>query len=405
VTTRTATIGFVVLFFVAVAALVAYRLLDVWLPRRVGEAITERFGEYVTIGEVRYVFPLGVEIRDVVFVRRPRSFISGEASRVRVKLRPSAIILLRFDARLLKEFTTDNYAIYLYPLELRRPVLTEPRSRAPTEFSGPGPLVEGATSPRGNAAPPESRAPAAAPPREISVAEPGKAKPAPFDFAFAAKNGRVILRGEGGDTVILQDVDAGGWISNETLEVALSGRTTRRRSFEFSAEHSFVTKEGSARYNVEAVEAVRILPWVGRPAYLLEAEGTLTFEGTLRWQGGKLDHRATGRLSRGRLVLAPDGVQVRLEDVNFQFTLHNADFTVDEGSCRAAEVRWHFGGRVSKLSLELTFRSENMTLQNLVDIFVGEVRVRYAGVGVAELRIYGTPREPRFYIRVEREDK
>ncbi len=402
---RKAQVGLAILFFVAVAAVVAYWFLDVWLPRRVGEAITDRFGEYVTIGEVRYVFPLGAEVRDVVFVRGPRSFISGEASRARVKLRPSAIILLRFDARLLKEITTDDYAIYLYPLELRRPKLTEPGGRAPIEVGETGALAEAVTVPREEAAPPTAPAPAAAPLREISVAEPGKAERVPFDFAFAAESGRVVFRGEGGDTVILQNVDAGGRISNEALEVALKGRTTRQRSFEFSAEHSFITKEGSARYEVEAVEAVRILPWVGRPAYLLEAEGTLTFEGTLRWQTGKLDHRATGRLSHGRLVLAPDSVQVRLEDVNFQFTLHNADFTVDEGSCRAAEVRWHFGGRVSKLSLELTFRSENMTLQNLVDMFVGELRVRYAGVGVAELRIYGTPREPQFYIRVEREDK
>jgi hypothetical protein len=398
---RRGQVGLAILFFVAVGGLVAYWLLDVWLPRRVGEAITERFGDYVTIGEVRYIFPLGVEVRDVVFVRRPRSFMSGEAARVRVKLRPSAVIFLRFDARLLKEITTDEYAIYLYPLELRRPKLAKPWGRPSTGVGGTVPLPEGVIAPRAKAAEAGASAPAAAP-REIGVAEPGKAKPAPFDFAFAAKSGRVVFRGEGGDTVIIQDVDAGGRISDEALEVALSGRTTRERSFEFSAEHSFVTKGGSATYKVEGVEAVRILPWVGRPAYLLEAEGTLTFEGTLRWQTGKLDHRATGRLSHGRLVLAPDSVQVRLEDVNFQFTLHNADFTVDEGSCRAAEVRWGFGGRVSKLSLELTFRSENMTLQNLVDMFVGEVRVRYAGVGVAELRIYGTPREPRFYVRVER---
>jgi hypothetical protein len=46
-----------------------------------------------------------------------------------------------------------------------------------------------------------------------------------------------------------------------------------------------------------------------------------------------------------------------------------------------------------------------MTLQNLVNMFVGEVRVSYAGVGLAELRIFGTPRDPQFYIRVERTDK
>ncbi len=401
--TKRATIGFVVLFFVAVAALVGYRLLNVWLPRRVGEAITERFGDYVTTGAVRYVFPLGVEVRDVVFVKRPRSFLSGEASRVRVKLQPSAVLLLRFDARVVKEVTTEDYTIYLYPLKLRRPELREPWGTALGGASEAA-VLPGAVLPS-PAAPAAPAPPAPTVSGEVGEAKPRKGKRAPFNFEFAATRGRVVFRGDADDTIILCDVDVGGRISDEEIEASLKGKTTRQRSFEFSASHSFVTKEGSATYRVEAVEAVHVLPWVGKPGYLLEAEGVLTFEGTLTWRRGKLDHRATGRLSHGGLVLAPDNVQVRLEDVNFQFTLHNADFTVDEGSCRAAEARWHFGGSASKLSLELTFRSENMTLQNLVNMFVGEVRVSYAGVGVAELRIFGTPTRPEFYIHVERTDR
>ncbi len=400
---KKATVGFVVLFFVAVAALVGYRVLNVWLPERVGRAITERFGEYVTIGAVKYVFPLGVEVRDVVFVKRPGAFLSGEASRVRVKLRPLAFILLRFDARLIKEITTEDYTVYLYPLKIPRPRLIKPWENVASGAGGAAAL-SGAVLP--------SAVPAAAPVRSVPAVasggggeKPRKKKLVPFDFSFAAKRGRVVFRGNAGDTIILREVDVGGRISDEEVEASLKGKTTRQRSFEFSANHSFVTKEGTAKYRVEAVEAVHVLPWVGKPGYLLEAEGVLTFDGTLTWRRGKLDHRATGRLSHGRLILAPDNVQVKLEDVSFQFTLHNADFTVDEGSCRAAEVRWHFGGRASKLALDLSFRSENMTLQNLVNMFVGEVRVSYAGVGLAELRIFGTPSDPQFYIRVERTDK
>ena len=400
---KKATVGFVVLFFVAVAALVGYRVLNVWLPERVGRAITERFGEYVTIGAVKYVFPLGVEVRDVVFVKRPGAFLSGEASRVRVKLRPLAFILLRFDARLIKEITTEDYTVYLYPLKIPRPRLIKPWENVASGAGGAAAL-SGAVLP--------SAVPPAAPARSVPAVASGggggtprKKKLVPFDFSFAAKRGRVVFRGNAGDTIILREVDVGGRISDEEVEASLNGKTTRQRSFEFSANHSFVTKEGSAKYRVEAVEAIHVLPWVGKPGYLLEAEGILTFDGTLTWRRGKLDHRATGRLSHGRLILAPDNVQVKLEDVSFQFTLHNADFTVDEGSCRAAEVRWHFGGRASKLALDLSFRSENMTLQNLVNMFVGEVRVSYAGVGLAELRIFGTPSDPQFYIRVERTDK
>ena len=400
---KKATVGFVVLFFVAVAALVGYRVLNVWLPERVGRAITERFGEYVTIGAVKYVFPLGVEVRDVVFVKRPGAFLSGEASRVRVKLRPLAFILLRFDARLIKEITTEDYTVYLYPLKIPRPRLIKPWENVASGAGGAAAL-SGAVLP--------SAVPPAAPARSVPAVASGggggtprKKKLVPFDFSFAAKRGRVVFRGNAGDTIILREVDVGGRISDEEVEASLKGKTTRQRSFEFSANHSFVTKEGTAKYRVEAVEAVHVLPWVGKPGYLVEAEGVLTFDGTLTWRRGKLDHRATGRLSHGRLILAPDNVQVKLEDVSFQFTLHNADFTVDEGSCRAAEVRWHFGGRASKLALDLSFRSENMTLQNLVNMFVGEVRVSYAGVGLAELRIFGTPSDPQFYIRVERTDK
>jgi hypothetical protein len=404
VNAKRASVGLVVLLFVAVAVLVGYRILNVWLPKRVGEAITDRFGEYVTIGAVKYVFPLGVEVRDVVFVRRPGAVISGEASRVRVKLRPLAVISLRFDARLLKEITTEDYTVYLYPLKVPRPKLIKPWEEVAAGAGEAGPLANGAVLPSAEA----PTAPATSAPAVASgggAEKPKKRELVPFDFTFAAKNGRVVFRGNAGDTVILQDVDVGGHISDEEVEASLAGKTTRRRSFEFSANHSFVTKEGSAEYRVEAVEAVHVLPWVGKPGYLLEAEGVLTFDGALTWRPGKLDHRATGRLSHGYLVLAPDNVQVKLEDVNFQFTLHNADFTVDEGTCRAAEVRWHFGGRASKLAIDLTFRSENMTLQNLVNMFVGEVRVSYAGVGLAELRIFGTPSDPQFYIRVERTDK
>jgi hypothetical protein len=383
----------VVLFAAAVGALAAYWLLTVWLPKKVGEAVTARFGEYVTLGQVRYVFPLGVEVRDVVFVRRPGTFLSGEASRVRVKLRPSAVLLLRFDGRILEDISSDDYVFYLYPLTVPAPRFGPPLGKAgvaePLAAPPPAPPARNALFNNGRVPRPKARV----------------AKPEKFDFTFRARGGRVIFRREEGDTVIFRDVDVEGRVSDQALRGALAAKTAGRKLFELSLEHSFVTKAGSAEYRVEAVEAIHVLPWAGTPRYVLEAEGTLTFEGKLSWRGGKLDHVATGRLSHGRLVLSPDDVRISLEDVNFQFTLHNAELKIDEGSAEAAEARWHFGGRASKLALDVTFRSENMTLQKLVDMFVGEVRVSYAGLGVAELRIFGTPREPRFYLHVERTDK
>ena len=403
----------ILLFVVAVGALAAYWVMNVWLPKKVGEVVTARFGEYVTIGEVKYVFPLGVEVRDVAFVRRPGMVLGGEAARVRVKLRPLSVLLFRFDGRILQEVTTDDFTMYLYPLTLPKPRFQTPfRDAAEAAIGSPGsPIAPSAAPPVESVPPAEATAP-----RSASTALPGGskgvapkarvAKPDKFDFAFRATGGRVVFRGDAGDTLIFRDVNVDGRLSDQRLDGALSAETTRGKSFDFSLEHSFVTKAGSAEYRVEAVEAVHVLPWAGKPEYLFEAEGTLTFTGKLTWKGGKLDHVATGRLSHGRLVLAPDNVRIALEDVNFQFTLHNADLTIDEGSCRAAEATWHFGGRASKLAIDVTFRAEEMTLQNLVDMIVGgEVRVSYAGVGAAELRIFGTPRDPEFYLHVERTDK
>jgi hypothetical protein len=404
VSAKKATVGFAILFFAAVAALVGYWLLSVWLPKRVGAAITERFGDYVTIGEVRYVFPLAVDVRDVVFVKRPRSFLSGEAARVRVKLRPSAVLLLRFDARLWQEISTEDYTIYLYPLRVLRLRLRKPTEGTPEEISK-------------TTEPPVARPPAGVRPQPgwvaSSASEPGRggerkgrvAKARPFDFEFRAKRGRVVFRGDRGDAIILREADVEGRVSAEGLKTSLDAVTAGGKAFAFSAAYSFLEEAGSAEYRAEALGAADVLSFAGKPGYLLGAEGVLTFEGTFTWRGGKLDHRATGRLSKGRVVLAPGNVRVSLEDVDFQFTLHNADLAVDEGSCRAAKARWHFGGRATETSLDITFRSENMTFQNLVDMFVGEVAVRFAGVGIAELRIFGTPREPEFYIHVERTDK
>jgi len=396
----------VTLFVVAVVGLAAYAALTRWLPRKVGAALTERFGEYVTIGEVAYLFPLGVEVRDVVFVKRPESFVSGEAARVRVKLRPVALLFFRFDGRLFREITTEEYTIYVYPLRLRRARPAPPAELGAAAGGGllvPPPALdfrEPATPPL----PPES--PAINEAAKPVAPKPPRPRSREFDFTFRASGGRIIYRGEKYDTLVFRDVACEGRLSHEEFAGALQARTPDDKSFEISAKHAFAMKAGSASYRFEAVEAVHLLSWAGKPGYLLEAEGVLTLEGELRWAEGKVDHRATGRLRRGRLLLAPDSVQIELTEVTLEFSLHNADFTIDEGSCRAAEARWHFGGRASKLALDVTFRSENMTLQNLVDMIVGgEVRVSYAGVGFAELRIFGTPRHPEFYLHVERTDR
>ena len=238
-------------------------------------------------------------------------------------------------------------------------------------------------------------------------AEAGRARaaPEPFDFGFRGRRGRVVFRGDRGDAIILREADVEGRVSAEGLKTSLDAVTTLAKPFAFSGAYSFMEKAGSAEYRAEALEAADVLSFAGKPRYLLEAEGNLALDGTLAWRRGKVDHRATGRLSESCLVLAPGNVRVLLDDVDFRFALRNAAVTIADGSCRAGKAPWHFAGRATDLLLDVTFRSESMTFQNLADMFAGEGRVEYPGAGVAEFHIGGSPKEPEFYVHVERTDK
>jgi len=358
-----------ILFFVAVAALIGRWALEVWLPERAGEAVAARFGDDV-----------------------------------RVNLRPSAVLLRRFDGRLLRGLTAEDYTVYLYPLNASRPERGKPRVETRAAV---GEAEEG-TAARSPRTVPRKGA-VAAPPRG-EVGKPGEAGRAqatrePFDFGVRGTGGRVVFRGERGDVIILQEADVEGRVSDGGFKASLDAVTTGGKAFAFSAAYSFGTKNGSAEYRAEALEAADVLSFAGKPRYLVEADGDLALGGTSTWRGGKVDHRATGRLSEGRLVLAPGNVRVLLEDVDFRFGLHNAAVTVEDGSCRAGNAPWHFAGRATELLLDVTFRSENMKFQNLADMFAGEGRVEYPGAGVAEFHIGGSPKEPEFYVHVERTDK
>lgn len=399
-----ATVALVLLFFVAVAALVGRWALEVWLPERAGEAVAARFGDDVNFGDVRYVFPFALEFRDVVFPKRPGSFLSGEAARVRVNLRPSAVLLRRFDGRLLRELAAEDYTIYFYPLNPSRPERGKPHAEARAAV---GDVEEGPAAGRPRTVP-RKEAAAAPPPGEVR--KPGEAKraraaPAPFDFGYRGRGGRVVFRGERGDAIILREADVEGRVSDEGFKTSLDAVTTSGKPFAFSAAYSFLEKAGSAEYRAEALEAAQVLRFAGKPRYLLEADGDLALDGTLTWRGGKVDHRATGRLSEGRLVLAPGNVRVLLEDVDFRFALQKAAVTIEDGFCRAGKAPWHFAGRATDLLLDVTFRSEDMKFQNLADMFAGEGRVEYPGAGVAEFHIGGSPKEPEFYVHVERTDR
>lgn len=386
-------------------------LLHFWLPRKMAAAINERFGKYVKVGEIHYVFPLGAEARDLTLIRGDKGLISGEARRVRARLRLSSLLLLRFDGRLFESVETSEFTLYFYKPELKKPNIPIPGLRPPRGSAPPAfnlaPTAASIVYPSGGAAVTKALTPPEKPnnPPANGPRLPKKNPAGEFDFTFAASGGRVILREPNKDTLLLKGVQLNGRATAHMYKGSLKGSAPDEGSFEISFQHDRETKTGYADYKVEAVKVVHVLGLAARPGYLLEAEGRLTFTGHLTWKDKEIDHRATGRLEDGRLVLQPGEFRFILDDVTLQFTLHNADVRIDEGTCRAAEAGWHFEGLAGQFNMDLVFRSENMTLQKLVDMFTGEVKISYAGIGVATFRISGPPQDPEFYLKIERSDK
>jgi hypothetical protein len=188
------------------------------------------------------------------------------------------------------------------------------------------------------------------------------------------------------------------------LTAAVSARAPKGGTVTGSLSHSFDARKGRADYNVEGINAGHVFTLTGKPKYVAAASGTIAMTGWVAWEGGSVHHRVTGRLSEGRLVLAPGDLQFTLDGVTLRFTVADTNFRLEEGTCRAAEVAWTFGGEVSDLSVNLWFRAERMSFQKLADMLVGGGKISYAGIGSVEFRLYGTPDRVDFGLRVERSD-
>jgi len=394
----------------AVFAAAAALFLEIYLPQKVAAVIADKFGEDVHIGGVRYVFPMTVELRDVTVAKKPGFFLSGDASRVRVKLRAGAAFSLRLGGALIKEITADGFKLYVYPIKgPRKPALitrvTPAPSVTPMPSDTPPPREDPAMTRKWEDVP-DAAAPAASPsvPRAGGGSRLRRQKPwyAGLNFTFRLTRGEAIFRGDGRDVVILRDVAAQGKLDSAAFSASLTGNTAVPGAFALKVAHAFPSNAGSAEYRVAAVDLEQLLPLAGKPKYVVRANGTLTFTGWVNWGRRRLDHRATGQLSGGRITLAPGRVTFVLGEVATRFTLHNRAVTFADGTCRAAGVRWHFSGTADGDGLDISFQSENMLLQNLITMFAGDVAVTFGGEGVARFRITGAAAGPDFYLRVEK---
>ena len=389
----------------ALIAAAAYWFTAYWVPRKLAAAVNDRFGDYVTVGAIRYVFPLSCEARDVIVESRRGFFLGGEAKRVKARLGVGELLKGHVDLRLLQAVTADDFVIYVYPIKKRN----ENRGAPPDRTGEPAATInagEPLTTPK-----PISNAVALEPRNAGKVKEartadkrPQKKKKATFDFSFAATGGRVIYRRGQGDTLLLTDVGLRGRISNAALTAAVSARAPKGGTVTGSLSHSFDARKGRADYNVEGINAGHVFTLTGKPKYVVAASGTIAMTGWVAWEGGSVHHRVTGRLSEGRLVLAPGDLQFTLDGVTLRFTVADTKFRLEEGTCRAAEVAWTFGGEVSDLSVNLWFRAERMSFQKLADMLVGGGKISYAGIGSVEFQLYGTPDQVDFGLRVERSD-
>jgi hypothetical protein len=92
-----------------------------------------------------------------------------------------------------------------------------------------------------------------------------------------------------------------------------------------------------------------------------------------------------------------------LTDVDADFELFNERIDVPPGGrFTAVGARWWVEGTMSVGYVDLTFKSERMPLQNVVDMVVGGGVVRYPGDGYATIRLAGVADDPAVYVRVRR---
>lgn len=378
-----------------------------YLPTKTRQMIGDKFGEYVEVGAVRYVFPTSVEVNDLVLKRRPHSNFAAEAPRARLKLRPVNVLTFKWDLGVFSEVVVDSYKIYIFPRNVMPPVSTH--VSPPVIKLGPGPSegkpsTEMKPSPRGFGRSLPEGLNKGTKRNDLKKRPEGKRDLwyKNMRLKFRLEKGEVVVKGGEADVVLLRGVAVDGRCASSMLAAEMVGQTPSDADFTLKAEYCFDREIGKASYRVTAAGLREIQTLTRVTNFIAANAGKISLTGWLDWGNGRWDHYAVGNLTAGDLTLATKPLHLEFKDVSCRFRLHNNELRVADGRGRTGVIGWRFHGSVSEADVDLFFQSENVWLQNLIEAFGGGVKITTAGEGQAQLRLTGSPREPEFYLRVEK---
>ena len=414
-------IAVVIVVVLAAAALGAALWFRVFVPGFVKSAVNEYLSDVGTVGSVEVYVWGDVVLRDIEIPAEPGRRLSGHVDVVRVRLSLLYLITGTFNERAIRDIDINGFELVIHrpakkggkeTARVKPEKPTSPGSPAPTSgFKLPdvlSPLYTAAKEPPGDLGDEYERAVPAPPPEDRKVTpadvEVRSENEYSFDCGFSAADGVICVQRGDDKLLLLSNVACEGSIDGGVLSFDLAAVPADGTSFQAEGEVAVDASSGSAEYSVRGLNLSFLLSAFGRPTWLASASGAVEMWGSYKWISGKKPrHEADGRLEDGKLDLAGKRLATELTDVDAEFELYNDRIDVPSGGrFTAVDARWWVEGTMSARYVDLTFESERMPLQNVVDMVVGGGVVRYPGEGYATLRLTGAPNDPAVYVKVRR---
>ncbi len=412
-------IAVIIVTVLAAAALGAALWFRVFVPGFVTSAINEYFSDVGTVGSVEVYVWGDVVLRDIEIPAKPGRRLSGRVGVARVRLSLLYLMTGTFNERAIRDIDINGFELVIHrPAKKGGKETTRVKPEKPASpgsltsvFKLPdavSPLYTAPKEPPGDlekeyeekvpAPPPEDRKVA---PADVEVRSENEYS---FDCGFSAADGVICVQRGDDKLLLLSNVVCEGSIDGGVLSFDLIAVPTDGTSFQAEGEVAVDAIAGAAKYSALGLNLSFILASFGRPKWLASASGSVEMRGDYAWSPGyKPRHEADGRLEDGKLDLTGKRLATELTDVDADFELYNDRIDVPSGGrFTAVDARWSVEGTMSARYVDLTFESERMPLQNVVDMVVGGGVVRYPGEGYATLRLAGSPADPAVYVKVRR---
>jgi hypothetical protein len=414
-------IAFVIVVVLAAAALGAALWFRVFLPGFMTSAVNEYLSGVGTVESVEVYVWGDVVLRDVEIPAEPGRSLSGRADVARVRLSLLCLMTGKFDERAIRDIDINGFELVIHRPAKKGDKKTdrlEPEKPARSISPGPtsafklpdalSPLYTAAKGPPGDlekeyegkisAPPPEDRK---VTPADMEVRSENEYS---FDSRFSAADGEIYVQRGDDKLLLLSDVDCAGGIDGGVLSFDLTAVPADGTSFQAEGKVAVDATSGAAAYSIRGMNLQFLLVSFGRPTWLASASGAVEMWGDYAWSPGYVPrHEADGRLEDGKLDLTGGRLATELTDVDADFELHNDRVDVPSGGrFTAVGARWWVEGTMSARYIDLTFESERMPLQNVVDMVVGGGVVRYPGEGYATIRLAGAAADPAVYVKVRR---